>query len=243
MLIEKVDFVHHLTDTAGYSLPNPIEDLELRGCTFSMFQHPTQRTLALRPTLRRVAMTRCRFTACELGPIVMEDSVIDTLWLHRGTWGYQQIVGCAFKHVVIRGMVSGLLRLIATPDWSPVRRAAPSLVEPWLEENAAYYEGVDWAVDISDAQFASEVSLTESGIPARLIRRDPASQVVLTRDGLRATDWEHALRDHSMRFAVERFLATPLPDAVLVASKRHRDYADSLKALSILRDIGAADAD
>src|SRR5262249_45750793 len=52
--------------------------------------------------------------------------------------------------------------------------------------NAAYDDAVDWALDITEAQFAD---FEIRGISSRLIRRDPATQVVVTRDKALADAW------------------------------------------------------
>ncbi len=111
-------------------------------------------------------MERCHFAACELGSVVVEDSVIDTIWVHRGKWGPQAIAGCAFKHVVIRGRITGSIAFLPSKHarLGPVSAMA---ADPFVEANSRYYEGVDWALDIREAEF-TELELYWSGIPARL---------------------------------------------------------------------------
>ena len=57
----------------SYELPDPTEDLEFRRCRFAMFQHPAQRTILSRPTLRRVKVTRCHFDYSDLGPVILDE--------------------------------------------------------------------------------------------------------------------------------------------------------------------------
>ena len=49
----------------------------------------------------------------------------------------------------------------------------------WDEANAAYYKTVDWALDITEARYAA---LAISGVPAKLIRRNPEKTGVVTRE-------------------------------------------------------------
>jgi hypothetical protein len=177
MLIEDRVFSVH-----PYRLPDPLEDLELRRCTFDTCQRPLRRTAGDRPTVRGVSLMRCHVRASDLGAVIAEDCLVDTFWLHRGNWGSQMIAGCALRHVTVRGNVTGGLEFLAARlVGTDAERAA------LLAANLAYYAGVDWALDISDARFTA-VSFVRSDIPARLIRRDPQTQVVVTRRTLLQAD-------------------------------------------------------
>ena len=166
-----------------YAFADPTEDLVLRQCRFAMFQHPVQKSLDARPTLRRLTLERCHFTASELGPLILEDALIDTIWIHRGMWGPQKVVGCAFNRVVIRGRINGGVRFVPSMDWMLNRPLAPAVDDPFVRANQRYYEGVDWALDIGSAEFTG-IEMSQCDIPARLIRRDPETQVVVTRESV-----------------------------------------------------------
>ena len=56
---------------------------------------------------------------------------------------------------------------------------------------AAFYESVDWALDLSAADFGGETSI--DGIPLRLVRRDPETQVIVAADRLTTVDWRSAV--------------------------------------------------
>jgi hypothetical protein len=223
-----------------YRLPDLVDSIELRRCTFTECQAPQQRTLANRPTLRNLSLTRCHFAACELGAVIAEDCTIDTIWFHRGIWGPQRIEGCALKHVTIRGNVSGALAIWPPAWWGNHRDV---VADPIVVANQLYYQNVDWALDISQARFTG-ISMQPCDIPTRLIRRDPATQVVVTRDSLATGDWAAACAGSGgWQIAIEDFLASGLPDTVLVASKRGRYFKGELAAIERLRDIGVALAD
>ena len=225
-----------------YAFADPTEDLVLRQCRFAMFQHPVQKSLDARPTLRRLTVERCHFTASELGPLILEDALIDTIWIHRGMWGPQKVVGCAFNRVVIRGRINGGVRFVPSMDWMLNRPLAPAVDDPFVRANQRYYEGVDWALDIGSAEFTG-IEMSHCDIPARLIRRDPETQVVVTRDSVQRGDWRAASEGSSKVFAIEDFLSAGLDDTVLVAPIRSKYLEADVAAFRRLRDIGVALAD
>jgi hypothetical protein len=223
--------------STSYAFENPLEDVAVRGCRFAMFQHPVQRELADRPVLRRLTVERCHFTASEVGTFILEDSVVDTIWLHRGRWGPQRLAGCAFKHVVIRGPVRGGLRFVASREWWAHRILEPATTDATVIANESYYADVDWALDISEAEFTG-VEMYRSGIPARSVRRDPETQVVVTRASTANGDWRAACEGSSVWVGIERFLSSGFEDAVLIAEKRAKGVAADVAAFGRLRDIG-----
>src|SRR5918992_623753 len=225
------------TFPSSYAFEDPFEDVSIRRCRFAMFQHPVQRELADRPTLRRITVERCHFTASDIGPIILEDSTIDTIWFHRGIWGPQMFVGCAFKHVVIRGAVHGSIAFVPSDDWWRDHILEPATTDPTVKANERYYSGVDWALDISHAEFTG-VEMYRSGIPARLVRRDAETQVMVTRSSVAMADWRRACGDSSQWVAIERFLDSGFADTVLIAPKRSKYLEADVAAFRRLRDIG-----
>lgn len=221
-----------------YRIPH-LDDVELRRCTFTDCQHPGWQEPNERPTLRRVNAVRCHVRASEVGPVIAEDCVVDTIWFHRGMWGPQLVAGCAFKHVVMRGNVTGGLRFGISSVWHRTSPPPPVAQDPFYRANIAYYADVDWALDISEAYFTA-VEMSWCDIPARLIRRDPETQVVVTRDSLTGGDWRAACGDSPQWVGIERFLESGLPDTVLVAARRSKRFATDKAAIDRLCAEGIA---
>ena len=221
----------------SYVLDDLLEDVAIRACRFAMFQHPMQRDPGDRPTLRRITVERCHFTASEIGPIILEDSTIDTVWFHRAQWGPQRLAGCAFKHVVIKGPIRGGVQFVASLDWLLHHPEEPAIDDPAMRANADYYAGVDWALDISRAEFTG-VDISASGIPANLVRRDPETQVVITRASITNGDWRAACEGSAQWVSIERFIQTGFSDAVLIAEKRSKQFEADVAAFRRLRDLG-----
>ena len=108
--------------------------------------------------------------------------------------------------------------------------------DPYVVANRRFYEDVDWALDISEARFtAAEFS---SGIPARLIRRDPQTQVVLRRSAFEDGRWRDQVDDSLATIWIENFVRAGFEDTVLVAGKRGKSFAKEVELIQRLRDGG-----
>ena len=220
-----------------YDLPRTIEDIEFRRCRVDTCQHPPrQRGPGDRPLLRNVRVVRCHVTASDLPPVIVEDCEIDTVWFHRGIWGPQRIVGCAFRRVVIRGNVTGSVAFTPGPAIPGLRAPRNAVDDPYVAANRRYYQGVDWALDISEASF-TDVEFS-SGIPSDLIRRDPATQVILRRSGLDDGEWREKVTDTLATIWIEDLLRSGFDDTVLVAGKRNRSFSKVMASIASLRDAG-----
>jgi hypothetical protein len=104
--------------------------------------------------------------------------------------------------------------------------------------NAEFYRNVDWALDIREAEFV-ECDL-RSPMPARLVRRDEETQVVVKRSKLLDGEWRK-LDLPQWSIALEWLLERGDPDVVLVAGKRSKNFKKELAELERLRDAGFAE--
>jgi hypothetical protein len=96
----------------------------------------------------------------------------------------------------------------------------------WDNANADYYKTVDWAIDITQASFGS---LSISGVPARLIRRNPENTAVVTRERAVAGQWRDLpLRHGLFKVVISWFLDDGYEDVVLIACPRSKRYGDFL---------------
>jgi hypothetical protein len=216
--------LHDRSSGATYSGLTFVE-CQFDRCTLSTAKKPSERTV-----VRTIRARSCRVMSCSIYAAVLQDIVIDGLDT-RGqllqTWG------AVFDRVVLRGRVG---RLMFSNEASP--SLGEGTREAFRNANASFYGDVEWALDIREAEVKE---LDIRGIPARLIRRDPETQVVIEREtalhgawrriDLEATDW---------RTAIELFLERGEPDLVLVAAKLDRRYSQMVKALKRLRDAGVA---
>jgi len=120
--------------------------------------------------------------------------------------------------------------------------ATPEEQAAFDRANAEYYAGCDWALDISRAEF-KEMDIR--GIPAKLIRRDPETQVVVTRAKALEGKWRTLdLSDTWWATAIEFLLDHKKEnDIVLVAPKGHSQFEQFLAGLKLLREAGVAEPD
>jgi hypothetical protein len=199
------------------------------GCNISITRKPRRRSL-----VRNVRLIECEYVhGAGLSAATVEDVLVDGLRTHEllQTWAM------VFKHVTLKG---GVGKIMISGAVAP-GVASPKEQSAFDEANAAYYAAVDWALDISEAEFA-ECDIR--GIPARLIRRDPATQVVVTREKALEGKWRYLdLSRTYWRQWIELFLSDTDPDVVLVAPKRSRQFQNLLDGLNMLRDAGVAEPD
>ena len=108
--------------------------------------------------------------------------------------------------------------------------------EPYVLANRHFYQGVDWALDITEARFTGvEFS---SGIPADLVRRDPESQVILRRSSVVDGTWRERVDNMLATIWIEDFVRAGFDDTILVAGKHGRGFANEMAAIGSLRDAG-----
>ncbi len=221
--------------------PSRFEDLEFRQCTFSRCQLSLSRNPNRRTVVSHVNLLNCRAIGCDLNQAIVEDVLVDGL-----STPFLYSWGAVFKHVTLRNRIGSiLLNHLVTPS-QPHSRTQ----HMFALANAAYYTQVDWALDIREAEFEEDVDLR--GIPGTLIRRDPTTQVLVTRAKALEGKWRQLPLERTYwPTAIEFFLRENAWDStVLVAPKRIRisqtnpwNYQDLVDGLHLLRDEGVAELD
>ena len=213
---------------------NVYEDLHFKKCTFISSSISITYDPANRTTVRNVTLERCRVVGSALDCAVVEDVLVDGLQ----TSDLHQAWGALFKHVTLRGKIG---RLMVTPLISPRHLNTPEQAA-FDEQREAYYETIDWALDISEAE---AVELELAGIPARLIRRDPETQAVVTRQAALSGEWRELepVKKTVLGLAIQQMLKRGDDDTVLVAERRARDFKQLLAGIQELRAAGVAEPD
>ncbi len=206
------------------------EDCYFEGCAWSITRDPR-----LRSTVRNMKFFNCSQRGCALDSAIVEDILVENLETHGQllqTWG------AVFKHLTLKGKIGRVMLspLIAAASGKPHEQAA------FDQANADYYADTDWALDIREAEF-KECDIR--GIPAKLIRRDPETQAVVTRE--KALLGIHKKLHMPKTFWsgwIDLFLEEGRDqDVVLVASKRDKDFKYLLEGLRHLRDAGVAETE
>jgi hypothetical protein len=196
------------------------EDMDFRGCMFQSCLISVTRDPRLRSVVRNVVLVDCEQAGSSVKCAAVEDVVVDGLKTNKGlmTWA------AAFKHVTLRGKIGSiLLSDLARPGGQSCEEKRAT--EAFKHANRDYYAHVDWA----------------------LIRRDPETQVVVTRE--RALTGVH--KDLPFPDSLHlwggwidnHFSDQEYDDLVLVAPKRSRQFKDLLEGIKLLRKAGVAEPD
>jgi len=122
-----------------------------------------------------------------------------------------------------------------------VSERAQKLQAEFEDANIKCYASIDWALDIREAEF-EECDLR--GIPGHLVRRDPETQILVTRERVMEGVWREL--DLSRTYwpaSLEGLLEDERSDEVLVAPKLATDFEDLLAGLNLLREAGVAEPD
>jgi hypothetical protein len=212
------------------------ENYELEGCTFqSSTISAATRDPKDRSIVRHVRLKDCFSAASDVGPAILDEVIVDGL-----DSGPELLFvwGAAFRHVLLRGKVGSIKvnRGLGIQD--------PALDQRLCEANRAFYATVDWALDISQME---AVDFELEGVPARLVRRDPETQVVVTRERAMRGDWRQLDLSKTYWASVLDFFVrldkVKEPDIVLVAPRRNRKFKALKTGLDLLRAAGVAEPD
>ena len=210
------------------------EGCEFTGCIISMTTQIDRMT-----TVRNVTLDDCFANGCQTGPMILANVSINNL----RTDDLLIVWSPYFDRVTLSGEI-GKMKINKTADPSTYNKPTQ---QPFEDFRAKFYAGVEWALDISQARFKE---FDVRGVPGHLIRRDPESQILITRERalqVATPGWEARL-DPSVNlwpFMINQFLSGSDRDTVLVAplgaAKAKRDPL--LKGLQELRRIGLAEPD
>lgn len=229
-----MDYSEITIDSQYLHVPHsPVEDFRFEKCFFDNCSLGQANSPDQRLILRNIELINCRQRACDVGNAAIEDTFVDCL----GREGRMPLFawGAVYKHVVLKGKLSAMkLNQLVSPTVSASTQAL------WDTANRTYYQSVDWALDIREAEFQGSIDI--HSVPGRLIRRDPETQVLVRRDTLSQINWQELPWGKSaFDIAFEWFLNDGLyDDVVLVASKRSKGFKDEMKAIEMLRKEGVA---
>lgn len=214
---------------------NIFEDIEFEECTFINCALSVTENAQNRSTVKNINLKNCTVKRCSIYSAIIEEVTIDNL--PKST--FLQCWGTLFKHVKIKGKVN---RLMLSPLVFP---GSLSSEKQRIFDNQAreYYTTVDWALDISEAEFP-ECDIRS--VPAALIIRDPETQFIIRREKLLDGKWKQIdLSDTYWGTAIELFLGRDYEgfseDLLLVAPKAHKNFKKYFEKLQILAKEGIAE--
>jgi len=228
-MLERQSFVQLFDQDTGRTF----EDLVFKRCYFEGCGLSITRTPSKRSTVRNVQLIGCEQRGSIIDGAIVDDVLVDGL----KTNGLLQTWAAAFRHVTLRGKVGRVMfsDAVATGTATPAEQAAFDL------DNASFYAKVDWALDLTEAEFDE---CDARGVPGHLVRRDPLTQALVTRDAAMQGAWRNIdLSGTYWPTALSFFLRSQRPDIVLVAPKRNKNFGRLLDGLKKLRDCGVAELD
>ena len=120
---------------------------------------------------------------------------------------------------------------------TPVHYALPEETRAAFDSAiVAYYQDVDWALDISAAEFSDADFYM---VPGELVRRDPETQFLIHRDVVDETK-DVELPAYA-QISISRFEVTPFDSLVAIAPKRSKNFRRYLEDFRYLRQAGLAE--
>lgn len=222
----------------GYNDPDRImavADLEFVKCkiTGSGFGYRHSPDFSQRSSAKNIRLVGCHVRKCLIGPALLEDIHIENL-----NSDVTIVWGAVFRHVTIKGRCDNLM----------IHGAADSgmfhgdLVR-YLDLCDVFYAGVDWALDIREAEF-EDFWIRTRGIPSHLVRRDPETQAVIRREKAISGKWREMGLCGLTQIMFKEFIRDELDSFILVAPKRGKqDFKEVMADISRLRDAGIAELD
>lgn len=205
-----------------------VSGLDLRRVTLERCSSARSRTADQRPVLRDVRIVDLQLHSCVLNGAVLEDVEIDGLTADARS-GF--VFGSELRRVTLRGRVKNL---VLNPDYDT---GDPETTAAYEEMYAARLEDEEWMLDISGATG----DITVRGYPSRFIRRDPATQAVVTREAAASRRWlDLDFGRSTFRVALHELARSDWEDTVLVVDPRPARREDDLRVIAELRAAGLA---
>jgi hypothetical protein len=142
--------------------------------------------------------------------------------------------GVLAERVRLRGKIGGLIWNPPNGEW----RVAD------IASARQFYEAVDdWALDISEARFSSVPAL-RYGPPGRLLRRDPETQPLVTRESARQALERLPAATSLWTVVLDEFVRSPWPEEIVLVpalGARKAQREDDQRELERLRRLGVFD--
>ncbi len=218
--------------------PRSISGLKLLRCHFDGCGVAPAYDLATRTHIRDIEISQCTVANCGVNGAILENVKVDGLKT-KGRMPFF-CFGSFFRHVILRGKI-GSLKINSECHIHSYRTPRQQAI--WDEAYQQFYKDVDWAIDIRDAEFKTGIDF--HFVPGRLVRRDPATQVLVTRERLEKIDWKSIdWGGSSVIISLQWFLERSVhADCVIVARSKSRSFERDIKALDLLRTSGIAERD
>ena len=190
--------------------------------------------LGRRTRVTNIELRNCSHAGSDISGGIVEEVLVENFKTAKmfHTWG------TVFKHVTFKGkigrvMFNDLFEL-------PIKGKTTSLQRTFEKANKEYYSTVDWALDISQAEFDD---FDCRGVPSRLVRRNPETQMMLTRERVLANKDAFGVGGEHWCRMIKFFLDLGYPDTVYIVGWQKPDRDALIVGIEALRKAGVAEPD
>lgn len=214
-----------------------ISDIQLNRCTFRAGIISRSHAPSHRPTICNARLNDCIAHNAYIDGAIIEDTHVHNI-RHQHTPIFLR--ANVYRHVTLSGTIGAIeirggmgVSLLDHDD-----ETQRQIKDEWDRVNLAYYESVDWAIDIRDARFSS---FSVSGIPSRLIRRDLETTAVVSKDIASEMKWRKLAYNSSLyNLCISALLEEGYDDVVLVACRDSKYFKEQMEDLGTLRQAKIA---
>lgn len=196
-----------VTGFAVTSAPATIGGFRFEGTRIHNNRTPNLKSARHRVCIQDVQIRRCQHWANYANAVIFRN--IDIEDVRGGGRAPLFLRACFFENVRIRGWFGGVCFQWQYSNDETLNRAL-------LDDNLRRYQSVEIALDIAEGRWTTYDSLI--GVPAKLVKRDPARQFILTRKSAAALADRRDIRAFSI--TAEDLLKSGLPDTVIVPGEK-----------------------
>jgi hypothetical protein len=177
----------------------------------------------------------CEITDCTVSHCVLGRAIVQSTIVRRLAGDMLMCWGTLFDRVRLEGKISPML-LHGRPRVGATR--AESL--GWRRFAAEFYKGVEWALDISDAEFV-DFSIRTDAVPLNLVKRDRETQFIVSASSLSKVANIAALGlSEYASTVIELMREEGCSEALLIAPRGDPRLFDGvLKDCEMLRGLGS----
>lgn len=222
-----------ITTYRGPWWPRTVGGVELVGCTLQdcSIGYRHSRDFKRRTIVKDVVIKDCQISTCHVNAAQLEEIHLENIF-----GGNIFILGALFKHVRMKGKFDVIV-IHGTPEFS---MRGENQRRYWTLCDQ-YYADSDWALDISEAEFA-DFSIRTRGIPSHLVRRDPETQVIVKKENIVEGRWRSLGVCKLVETDFKLWENEGGEDLIIVAPKRRKDDFTAVMAdIRRLREAGIAE--
>lgn|SRR5690554_1319486 len=205
-----------------------IQNLHFNNCKFEYCNIRSTDFPKNRGVIEDITMRNCSSVSSNLGNLVVKNCTFENL----KTNGMVQIVGAVYERVKLIGKFNKMMLIneYNTPN--------KNVKDQYTLANKAFYKQIDWAIDISKADF---VELNLRGIPSDLVIRNEEFQAIIRKKNI-PSDWKKLKFSSPVtKVVLDNIFYFNFDDYIFMACRRHPNFKGILNDIELLRKNGIAD--